>query len=187
MPIRKILICVLTGMLCFGFFSPKAADAAQTPQEFVKEFYEWYIIKHYELDNVLTEEKLLDYVDETLIGYLKQKEVTSLYYFTQMGETMQFKDCSVLVKNALAMTGDVYVVPVIFKGKNFYNVVITYVKKLDRNIKLHPYPMPTHTKLEGNVYEKTSPYRRIFLHRITSTMPEISARARCGVFCAGFL
>ena len=44
MPIRKILICVLTGMLCFGFFSPKAADAAQTPQEFVKEFYEWYII-----------------------------------------------------------------------------------------------------------------------------------------------
>ena len=133
---RNILICVLTTMLCLGFFCPKAAGAAQTPQEFVKEFYDWYLIKHYELDNVLTEEKLPEYVDETLIGYLKQKEVTSLYYFTQMGETMQFKDCRVLVNNALFMTDDVYVVPVIFKGKDFYNVVIAYVKKTGTEFKI---------------------------------------------------
>ena len=136
MHIRKILICVLTGLLCLGFFCPKAADAAQTPQEFVKEFYEWYLIKHYELDNVLTEEKLPEYVDEKLILYLKKKEVTSLYYFTQMGETMQFKDCRVLVKNVLTMADDVYVVPVIFKGKDFYNVVITYVKKSGSEFKI---------------------------------------------------
>ena len=136
MPIRKIFICVLTGLLCFGILCPKAADAAQTPQEFVKEFYEWYLIKHYELDNVLTEEKLPEYVDETLIGYLKQKEVTSLYYFTQMGETMQFKDCRVLVKNVLTMADDVYVVPVLFKGKDFYNVVIVYVKKSGSEYKI---------------------------------------------------
>ena len=136
MPIRKIFICVLTGLLCFCILCPKAADAAQTPQEFVKEFYEWYLIKHYELDNVLTEEKLPEYVDETLIGYLKQKEVTSLYYFTQMGETMQFKDCRVLVKNVLTMADDVYVVPVLFKGKDFYNVVIVYVKKSGSEYKI---------------------------------------------------
>ena len=136
MHICKILICVLTTMLCLSFFCPKEADAAQTPQEFVKEFYEWYLIKHYELDNVLTEEKLPEYVDETLIGYLKQKEVTSLYYFTQMGETMQFKDCRVLVNNVLTMADDVYVVPVLFKGKNFYNVVIAYVKKSGSEFKI---------------------------------------------------
>ena len=136
MLIRKILICTLTSMLCFGFFCPQAAYAAQTPQEFVKEFYEWYLIKHYELDNVLTEEKLPEYVDEKLILYLKKKEVTSLYYFTQMGETMQFKDCRVLVKNVLTMADDVYVVPVIFKGKDFYNVVITYVKKSGSEFKI---------------------------------------------------
>ena len=136
MRIRKILICVLTGMLCLGILGPKAADAAQTPQEFVKEFYEWYLIKHYALDNVLTEEKLPEYVDETLIAYLKQKEVTSLYYFTQMGETMQFKDCRVLVKNVLTMADDVYVVPVLFKGKDFYNVVIAYVKKSGSEFKI---------------------------------------------------
>ena len=136
MRIRKILICVLTSMLCLSFFCPKEADAAQTPQEFVKEFYEWYLIKHYELDNVLTEEKLPEYVDEKLILYLKKKEVTSLYYFTQMGETMQFKDCRVLVKNVLTMTDDVYVVPVLFKGKNFYNVVIAYVKKSGSEFKI---------------------------------------------------
>ena len=136
MPIRKIFICVLTGLLCLGILCPKVADAAQTPQDFVKEFYDWYLIKHYELDNVLTEEKLPEYVDETLIAYLKQKEVTSLYYFTQMGETMQFKDCRVLVNNILTMSDDIYVVPVIFKGKNFYNVVIAYVKKSGSEFKI---------------------------------------------------
>ena len=136
MPIRNMLICVLTTMLCLGILGPKAADAAQTPQEFVKEFYEWYLIKHYELDNVLTEEKLPEYVDENLILYLKKKEVTSLYYFTQMGETMQFKDCRVLVKNVLTMADDVYVVPVLFKGKDFYNVVIAYVKKSGSEFKI---------------------------------------------------
>ena len=136
MLIRNMLICVLTGMLCLGFFCPRAANAAQTPQDFVKEFYGWYLSKHYEHKDILEDGKLPGYVDETLIGYLKQKEVTSLYYFTQMGETMQFKDCSVLVKNALAMTGDVYVVPVIFKGKKFYNVVITYVKKTGSEYKI---------------------------------------------------
>lgn len=136
MRIRQILICVFTGLLCLGFFCPKAANAAQTPQEFVEEFYGWYLIKHYELDNVLTEEKLPEYVDETLIRYLKQKEVTSLYYFTQMGETMQFKDCRVLVKNVLTMADDVYVVPVLFKGKDFYNVVFAYVKKSGSEFKI---------------------------------------------------
>ena len=129
MLIRKILTCVLTGMLCLGIFCPKAADAAQTPQEFVKEFYEWYLVRYCELVDIFEEEKLPEYVDESLIAYLKRKEVTSLYYFTQMGETMQFKDCRVLVNNVLTMSDDVYVVPVIFKGKNFYNVVIAYVKK----------------------------------------------------------
>ena len=124
MLIRKILTCVLTGMLCLGIFCPKAADAAQTPQEFVKEFYEWYLVRYCELVDIFEEEKLPEYVDETLIAYLKQKEVTSLYYFTQMGETMQFKDCRVFVKNDLAMTDDIYIVPVIFKGKGFYNLLI---------------------------------------------------------------
>ena len=136
MRIRQIVICVLTGLLCLGILCPKAADAAQTPQEFVKEFYEWYLSKHYEHKDILEDGKLPEYVDETLIGYLKQKEVTSLYYFTQMNETMQFKDCRVLVNNVLTMADDVYVVPVIFKGKDFYNVVIAYVKKTGSEFKI---------------------------------------------------
>ena len=136
MLIRKILTCVLTGMLCLGIFCPKAADAAQTPQEFVKEFYEWYLVRYCELVDIFEEERLPEYVDESLIAYLKRKEVTSLYYFTQMGETMQFKDCRVFVKNDLAMTDDIYIVPVIFKGKGFYNVVIAYVKKSGSEFKI---------------------------------------------------
>lgn len=73
MPIRNVLTCVLTGMLCLGFFCPKAAHAAQTPQEFVKEFYEWYIIKHYEHHAILKEEKLQEYVDASLIEELEKK------------------------------------------------------------------------------------------------------------------
>ena len=56
MRIRNIFICVLTSLLCLGLFCPNAADATQTPQEFVKEFYEWYLIKHYEHKDIMEEE-----------------------------------------------------------------------------------------------------------------------------------
>ena len=56
MHIRKILICVLTSLLCLGIFCPKAADAAQTPQEFVKGFYEWYLIEDYDLSDALKQD-----------------------------------------------------------------------------------------------------------------------------------
>ena len=56
MHIRQILICVLTSMLCLGILCPKAANAVQKPQEFVKEFYEWYLIKHYEHKDIMEEE-----------------------------------------------------------------------------------------------------------------------------------
>ena len=137
MRIRNILTCVLTGMLCFGFFSPKAADAAQTPQEFVKEFYEWYLIKHYAVDDILEEKKLSEYVEESLISYLKRRGPSDIYYFIQHGSsTMAFKDCRIVVKDTLKMTGDVFVVPVTFKGEDFERAVIAYVKKVDSGFKI---------------------------------------------------
>ena len=137
MRIRKIFICVLAGMLCLGFFCPKAADAAQTPQEFVREFYEWYIIKHYEIDDILEEKKLPEYVDESLIAYLKRRGSSDLYYFIQFGSsTTVFKECRIVVKDALKMTDDVFVVPVTFKGENYERAVIAYVKKVDSGFKI---------------------------------------------------
>ena len=137
MHIRKILICALTGILCLGFFCPKAADAAQTPQEFVKGFYEWYIIKHYEVDDILEEKKLSEYVEESLISYLKRRGPSDIYYFIQHGSsTMAFKDCRIVVKDTLKMTGDVFVVPVTFKGEDFERAVIAYVKKVDSGFKI---------------------------------------------------
>ena len=137
MHIRKMLICVLTSMLCLGVFCPNAAAATQTPQEFVKEFYKWYLIKYNELVDILKEEKLPEYVDESLIKYLKEKEASDLYYFIQHGSsTMAFKDCRIVVKDTLKMTDDVFVVPVTFKGENFERAVIAYVKKVDSNFKI---------------------------------------------------
>ena len=137
MRIRQIVICVLTSMLCLGIVCPKAADAAQTPQEFVKGFYEWYIIKHYEMDDILEEEKLPEYVDESLIAYLKRRGSSDLYYFIQFGSsTTVFKECRIVVKDALKMADDIFVVPVIFKGKKFESTVIAYVKKVDSVFKI---------------------------------------------------
>ena len=137
MRIRQIVICVLASMLCLGIFCPKAADAAQTPQEFVKEFYEWYIIKHYEIDDILEEKKLPEYVDESLIAYLKRRGSSDLYYFIQFGSsTTVFKECRIVVKDALKMTDDIFVVPVIFKGKKFESTVIAYVKKVESGFKI---------------------------------------------------
>ena len=137
MHICKILIFVLTSLLCLGFLSPKEADAAQTPQEFVKEFYEWYIIKHYEIDDILEEKKLPEYVNESLIAYLKRRGSSDLYYFIQFGSsTTVFKECRIVVKDALKMTDDVFVVPVTFKGEKFESTVIAYVKKADSGFKI---------------------------------------------------
>ena len=137
MHIRNILICVLTSLLCLGFFCSKAANAAQTPQEFVKGFYEWYIIKHYEHDDILENEKLPEYVDESLIAYLKRRGSSDLYYFIQFGSsTTVFKECRIVVKEALKMTDDVFVVPVTFKGEKFESTVIAYVKKADSGFKI---------------------------------------------------
>ena len=137
MRIRQRVISVLTSLLCLGFFCPKAADAAQTPQEFVKEFYEWYIIKHYEIDDILEEKKLPEYVDESLIAYLKRRGSSDLYYFIQFGSsTTVFKECRIVVKDALKMTDDVFVVPVTFKGEGYERAVIAYVKKVDSVFKI---------------------------------------------------
>ena len=137
MRIRKILICVLTSMLCLGIFCPKAADAAQTPQEFVKEFYEWYLIKHYEHKDIMEEEKLPEYVEESLIEYIKSKPSSDIYYFIQFGSsTTVFKECRIVVKDALKMTDDVFVVPVTFKGEGNERAVIAYVKKADSGFKI---------------------------------------------------
>ncbi len=137
MRVCKILICVLTGMLCCGIFCPKAAHAAQTPQEFVKGFYEWYIVKHYEVDDILEEENLPVYVDESLIAYLKRRGSSDLYYFIQFGSsTTVFKECRIVVKDALKMKDDVFVVPVTFKGEKFESTVIAYVKKADSGFKI---------------------------------------------------
>ena len=137
MHFRKMLICVLTSMLCLGIFCPKAVEAAQTPQEFVKEFYEWYLIKHYEHKDILENEKLPEYVDESLIAYLKRRGSSDLYYFIQFGSsTTVFKECRIVVKDALKMTDDVFVVPVTFKGEGNERAVIAYVKKADSGFKI---------------------------------------------------
>ena len=137
MLIRNMLICVLTGMLCLGFFCPRAANAAQTPQDFVKEFYGWYLSKHYEHKDILEEEKLPEYVEESLIEYLKVKPSSYIYYFIQHGSsTIAFKDCLIVLKYTLKMTGDVFVVPVTFKGEDFERAVIAYVKKVDSGFKI---------------------------------------------------
>ena len=137
MRIRNIFICMLASMLCLGIFCPKAADAAQTPQEFVKEFYEWYIIKHYEHHAILKDEKLPEYVDASLIEELEKKGQSDLYYFIQFGSsTTVFKECRIVVKDALKMTDDVFVVPVTFKGEDYERAVIAYVKQVDSTFKI---------------------------------------------------
>ena len=136
MRIRQIVICVLTCLLCLGIFCPKAADAAQTPQAFVKEFYKWYFIKYYELVDIFKEEKLPEYVDESLIEDLKRKGSTDLYYFIHFSETVAFKDCNIVVKDVLKMADNVFVVPVTFKGEGLERAVIAYVKKVDSGFKI---------------------------------------------------
>ncbi len=139
MRFRKILICVLTSMLFFSIFCPKAADAAQTPQEFVKKFYEWYLIKDYDLSDALKQDKLAEYVDEELIAELREEEKChEMSYFTQMGPFfIGFKNAKVHVGGVLHMTNDVFVVPVTITKESIEKIVIVYVHKKDETFKIH--------------------------------------------------
>ena len=90
-----------------------------------------------EVDDILEEEKLPEYVDDSLIAYLKRRGPSDIYYFIQFGSsTMAFKDCRIVVKDALKMTDDVFVVPVTFKGEGLERAVIAYVKKVDSGFKI---------------------------------------------------
>ena len=66
-------------------------------------------------------------MEESLIEYLKVKPSSDIYYFIQHGSsTMAFKDCRIVVKDALKMTDDVFVVPARFQGDDFERTVIAY-------------------------------------------------------------
>ena len=139
MRIRNLLICVLTSMLYLGIVCPKSADAAQTPQEFVKEFYAWYLIKDYDLSDALKQDKLAEYVDEGLIAVLREEEKChEMSYFTQMGPFfIRFKNAKVRVGDVLPMTDDVFVVPATITKESIEKIVIVYVHKKDGTFKIH--------------------------------------------------
>ena len=139
MRIRQLVICVFTWLLCLGFFCPNAANAAQTPQEFVKEFYEWYFIEDYDFSDALKQDKLAEYVDEKLIAELRQEEKChEMSYFTQMGPFfIGFKNAKVHVGGVLHMTNDVFVVPVTITKESIEKIVIVYVHKQDGTFKIH--------------------------------------------------
>ena len=139
MRICQIVICVLTSMLCLGIFCPREADAAQTPQEFVKEFYEWYLIEDYDFSDALKQDKLAEYVDEKMIEELRQEEkCREMSYFTQMGQFfIGFKNAKVRVGDVLPMTDDVFVVPATITKESIEKIVIVYVHKKDGTFKMY--------------------------------------------------
>ena len=128
------LVCI---SLVISLLQPCLQSAhAQDEESFVRDFYKWYFIKYYELVDIFKEEKLPEYVDESLIEDLKRKGSSDLYYFIHFSETVAFKDCNIVVKDILKMTDDVFVVPVTFKGEDFERTVIAYVKKVDSGFKI---------------------------------------------------
>lgn len=131
MTIRKLLTCALISLLCFSFFGPKTAHAAQTPQEFVKEFYEWYFKKDYDFSDALKQDKISKYIEKDLIEYLRKiQECHEVNYFTQMGsQSSGFENADVHVGDVLPMADDAFVVPATFKKESLEKSVVVYVHK----------------------------------------------------------
>ena len=186
MRIRNILICVLTSLLCLGFFCPKAANAAQTPQEFVKKFYEWYLIKDYDLSDALKQDKLAEYVDEELIAELREEEKChEMSYFTQMGPFfIGFKNAKVHVGGVLHMTNDVFVVPATITKESIEKIVIVYVHKKTKHLKFIPSQTHIHTNSREYQYEKDFSCLHASARELVSSKPSICPSTRCKVFCA---
>ena len=78
------------------------------------------------------EQQFLDLVKEIV----EHPKYTKLKEYIQHGETTAFDNCSVTVKDVVAMKNGVFVVPVAFNGENFEYYVIVYVKKTGAGFKI---------------------------------------------------
>ena len=133
------IICIL--FLCLTLLGaiPNAGySAGQSPQAFVKEFYEWYFVEDYYISDALKQEKIEKYIDKQALEYIsKHVDCSEINYFTQVGGFfIGYQNASVVVGDVLSMIDGVYVVPVTFSKEGLHTTVIVFVKKDEDTFKI---------------------------------------------------
>lgn len=132
---KSLLITAILCGLCLGVYP--SVSVAQTPQEFVKEFYEWYFATA-NYPGLMEEKKIHECVDAELIEHIEKFDgYGNVIYFTQMGDYYNgYDSITVEANNSIAMAADVHIVHVAFINKIQTVNILVHVKHTNGNYKI---------------------------------------------------
>jgi hypothetical protein len=138
-PLFSILCSLSILMLLF----PQNVNAAEkTPQEFLKEFYTWYITTAEGTSRALDDERIYDYVTHDTVERAKNGDSRDQRdYFLKMYDfPLNMSNVDIVVGDVTDMSGDTTVAPVTITSDLFryrtVNHIVVVLKKINNDIKI---------------------------------------------------
>jgi hypothetical protein len=130
---RKFFLCPVF-LLALAWLSPALQGhcAAKTPEEFVGDFYAWYLQADTDGANPLNDEEIFKYVAAETLEYLHTSNAVEVDYFLQVGmAVVPWDEAKVIAQTAIPMANGFMVVPVTFKFRSddWNRHVIVFVKQ----------------------------------------------------------
>jgi len=106
--------------------------AAKTPEEFVGDFYAWYLQAGTGDANALDDDEIFKYVARETMEYIRTSNAVEVDYFLQVGMMVSpWDEAQVIAQTAIPMANGFMVVPVTFKFRSddWNRHVIVFVKQ----------------------------------------------------------
>ena len=121
--------------------SQAARCEEQTPAEFIKEFYTWYIGASGEGIDPIKNEEIHKYVDPVTIEYLKKDIHRQDYFFNADGIPLSMDGVVIKVHGVQKFINDTYVAHVTIdssraRGRTHTDIAIVVVEKVDGRFRI---------------------------------------------------
>ncbi len=124
--ITRSLIFLFT---LFLYSTQTALCAEQTPEQFVREFYQWYFDADSGSIRADNKNEIYTYVEKNLVKHIRENR-NDISYFTKTGNAAYGWDEKVpIVNKSIQMDDDTFTVPVLLKSKSDNVHVIVLVKR----------------------------------------------------------
>jgi len=139
------LICLLSSfLLVTAFFTGLSYGGSQSPEQFVREFYQWYFKADAKKPADFNDE-IFTYISHKTVEYMRKKEGNEYYVTKANSWTHEWSEVKTVIGTASKIPDEIFVVPVTFLLKMRKSHVVVFVaneKGMMRIIKItdiYPY------------------------------------------------
>jgi hypothetical protein len=138
---RKLIVTSLMVFACF-LLPAHAADRPDftppvTPEEFVREFYQWYFKADAGRELAEYNDEIYLYVaKETVDTLRKKKGGSNLYYFTKIGQSFNPERIQTIVHQATHLD-EIFIIPITFDDSSDKYDAIVIVKNINGRFYIH--------------------------------------------------